>query len=123
VRGKDNTRSAWSGDGSWWAASTVRWRTPERLSHARGHNAASARGFAHGWLQLVARGACVAAGTRGAGSGEELAAVGRVAARRAVVLSAVRRRRCPKPTGVGTVALGRAQFSAQYYFANIQTLL
>jgi hypothetical protein len=71
----------------------------------------------------VARGACVAAGTRGAGSGEELAAVGRVAARRAVVLSAVGRRRCPKPTGVGTVALGRAQFSAQYYFANIQTLL
>jgi hypothetical protein len=84
VRGKGNTRSAWSGDGSWWAASAVRWRTAERLSHVRGHSSASARGFAHGWLQLVACGACVAAGARGAGSGEELAAVGRAAARRAV---------------------------------------
>jgi hypothetical protein len=46
-----------------------------------------------------ARIAVVAAVTRGAGSGEELAAVGRAAARRAIALSAVGRRRCPKPTG------------------------
>jgi hypothetical protein len=109
VRGKGNTRSAWSGDGSWWAASAVRWRTAERLLHARGHSSASARGFAHGWLQRVARGACMAVGTRGAGNGEELAAVGRAAARRA---EHGRKTPLSETDWIGTVALGRAQFSA-----------
>jgi hypothetical protein len=71
----------------------------------------------------VARGVRVVAGTRGAGSGGKLAAVETAAAQRAVALSMVRRRRLSETDWVGTVALGRAQFGAQYLFAIIQTLL
>jgi hypothetical protein len=71
----------------------------------------------------VARGVHVAAGTRGADSGGKLAAVGIAAARCAVALRAVGRRRLSETDWVGTVALGRAQFGAQYRFAIIQTLL
>jgi hypothetical protein len=71
----------------------------------------------------VARGVGVAAGTRGTGSGGELAAIGTAAAQRAVALRAVGRRRLSETDWVGIVALGRAQFGAQYRFAIIQTLL
>jgi hypothetical protein len=60
---------------------------------------------------------------REAGSGGKLAAVGTAVARRAVMLSAVERRRLSETDWVGTVALGRAQIGAHYRFAIIQTLL
>jgi hypothetical protein len=49
--------------------------------------------------------------------------VGTAVAQRAVVLRAVGRRRLSETDWVGTVALGRAQFGAQYRFTIIQTLL
>jgi hypothetical protein len=71
----------------------------------------------------VARGVRVAAGTRSADNGGKLAAVGTAADRRAVALSVVGRRRLSETDCVSTVALGRAQFGAQYRFTIIQTLL
>jgi hypothetical protein len=49
--------------------------------------------------------------------------VGTAAARRAIALRAVGRRRLSEIDWVGTVALGRAKISAQYRFAIIQALL
>jgi hypothetical protein len=75
--------------------------------------------------EAVAWRACragVVAVTRGAGSGGELA----WSEQRwlsAIVLRAVGRRRQSETDWVSTVALGRAQFGAQYRFAIIQTLL
>jgi hypothetical protein len=64
----------------------------------------------------------MAAGTRGAGSGEELAAVGRVAARRAVALSAVGRRRCPKPTGGRYCSTGPGPIQCTVLFCKYSNL-
>jgi hypothetical protein len=49
----------------------------------------------------------------------EAGMVGTAAARHAVTLCAVRRRRLSETDWVGTVALDRAQFVAQYHFAII----
>jgi hypothetical protein len=62
----------------------------------------------------VTRGVRVAARARGTSSGGKLATVGTAAARRAVALSAIRRRRLSETDWVGTVALGRAQIGAPF---------
>jgi 5-enolpyruvylshikimate-3-phosphate synthase len=49
--------------------------------------------------------------------------VGTAVAQRTITLRTVERCRLSETDRVGTVALGRAQFGAQYRFAIIQTLL
>jgi hypothetical protein len=92
----------------------------EQLSRSRDHSAAPARSFAHGWrhgwrVEFVWQQGHAAPTAEGSWQRSEQQRLG--------VLSAVGRHRLSETDWVSTVALGRAQFGAQYRFAIIQTLL